>query len=70
MYIISLLGGIILFILGWLFLYHKKSVLKLNAFMRNNIFNDVYVLTEFKKIGVFFILMSIIFFYLGFISLK
>lgn len=60
-----LIVGIIFFIVGWHFLYRKKTILKINAFIRNNVLKDIYVLTEHKKIGVFFILISIIFLYLG-----
>lgn len=65
MYSFFVIFGIIFLIFGWLFLYRRKVILHMYAFFRNRVFNDMHVLTENRKIGALFILLSIIFLYLG-----
>ncbi|MFH1379103.1 MAG: hypothetical protein ABII23_02375, partial [bacterium] len=61
--------GAFFLILGWLYLYKRKIMLYINSFIRNNIFNDMYILTQNRKIGVFLLLLAFIFLYLGYVGL-
>jgi hypothetical protein len=65
MYYKSLIIGIILFIIGYLYIYKQKIILQINQYIREVIFSDVPVITNHKKIGVFFMLLALIFIYIG-----
>ncbi|MBD3272688.1 MAG: hypothetical protein GF384_09160 [Elusimicrobia bacterium] len=67
MNLVLLSFAILLLILGCFYLYNRRLILQFNAFLRNNIFNDVHVLTNHRKIGVLFILISLVFFYMAII---
>lgn len=60
------LFGVFLLILGWVYLYKLKVVFKINQFFTSNFFSDTVVLSEHRKIGLFFILLAIIALYTGF----
>ncbi len=64
MYILKLISGIMLLFIGWIYIYRPKLVMKINYYAKEFLFNDAYVLLRRKKIGVFFILLAIIAFYM------
>lgn len=43
--------GMLLVVLGLGYLFHPESIIKFNAFMRENIFKDTHVLLSSKRIG-------------------
>lgn len=60
--------GVVFLIVGYMYLYKKRIILYINAFLRENVFNDMHVLTQNRKIGVFFLLLAFIFLYFGYIK--
>ena len=61
---IKLICGIVLLFLGYIYLYKPKLVMKINFYAKEFLFNDAYVLLRRKKIGVIFILLALIAFYM------
>ncbi|OQA91441.1 MAG: hypothetical protein BWY26_00961 [Elusimicrobia bacterium ADurb.Bin231] len=69
MYTIKLICSIIFLVLGFLYLYRSDFIMKINSFARRFIFNDAYILLYRKKIGVIFVILSIIALYMAGIQL-
>jgi len=65
---LKILCGIIFFLLGLGYLYQPNLILRINAFFRNYLFNDRFLL-ERRKWGIFFLLLSFIAFYMGITAL-
>ena len=51
MFLLRLSLGFLLVVLGLGYLFDRKAILRLNAFMRDNFFRDSYVLLNGKRIG-------------------
>ncbi len=68
MAILKVFCGILFFFLGLGYLYQPKFILRINTFFRNYVFNDRFIL-ERKKWGIFFLLLSMIAFYMGITAL-
>lgn len=65
---LKILCGIIFLLLGLGYLYQPNLILRINAFFRNYLFNDRFLL-ERRKWGIFFLLLSFIAFYMGLTAL-
>ncbi|GEM_PF-1607560 len=65
---LKIVCGIIFLLLGFGYLYQPRIILRFNAFFRNYLFNDRFLL-ERRKLGVFFLLLSLIAFYMGLTAL-
>jgi len=65
---LKIICGLIFLLLGLGYLYQPKFILRVNAFFRNYFFNDVYILRR-RKLGIFFLLLSLIAFYMGLTAL-
>jgi tetratricopeptide (TPR) repeat protein len=65
MRILFFIAGIILFSFGLVYLCWPKVILKINESVRKIFFNDVKSLLNRKKIGLIYILASVIIFYFG-----
>jgi hypothetical protein len=65
---LKILCGIIFFLLGLGYLYQPNFILRINVFFRNYLFNDRFLL-ERRKWGIFFLLLSVIAFYMGITAL-
>lgn len=63
--VIGLLSGI----LGLGYLYRPDLIERMNAVLRDYLLNDAYIALERKKWGVFFLLISVLFLYVGWSSL-
>lgn len=70
MHLVLIAIGLMLLIIGCLYVYKRNVIIRMNAYMRNKILNDMHVLTNHRKIGVLFILVSLLFLYFGFILLR
>lgn len=57
-----------LFFIGLLFLYRPLWLLFLNQFLRERVFNDHLILSSRKKSAAFCILLSVLFFWMGYYS--
>jgi hypothetical protein len=65
MHTIKFVLSIFFLFIGFIYLYNTNAVMKINLYARQFLFNDAYVLLYRKKIGVLFILLSIIFLYMA-----
>lgn len=68
MSVLKILFGLIFFLVGIGYLYRPKLILWMNAFFRDYLFSDRFLL-ERKKWGIFFLLLSFIAFYMGLTTL-
>ncbi len=57
---VLLVAGLVLFGLGCCYLFQPKMVLWFNAFMRETVFRDSYVLLEGRRHGALLLLISFI----------
>lgn len=58
-------AGIVFALLGLGYLYRPDLIERMNAVIRDTVFNDAYIALERKKWGMFFLLMSVLFIYMG-----
>lgn len=61
--------GVFFFLLGLGYLYKPGVIERVNAILRETLLNDAYIALERRKWGVFFLLISFLFLYLGYSSL-
>lgn len=61
--------GIAFFLLGLGYLNRPDLIERMNAFLRESLFNDAHLALERRKWGVFFLLLSLLFLYLGYTGL-
>jgi hypothetical protein len=57
-------------LLGLGYLYRPDLIERINAVLRNYLLNDSYIALERKKWGVFFLLLSFFFLYMGWTALR
>ena len=57
MFLLRISLGILLVVIGLGYLFDPKAILRLNAFMRDNLFKDSHVLLNGKRVG--YLLLSI-----------
>ncbi len=62
--------GMVFFLLGMGYLNRPDLIERMNAFLRETLLNDSYLALERRKWGVFFLLLSLLFVYLGYIALN
>ena len=62
--------GVFFLLLGAGYLYRPNLISRMNAFLRDSIFNDAHVNLERKKWGVFFLLLAFLFLYIGYQGLE
>ncbi|NNN06140.1 MAG: hypothetical protein HKL90_09600 [Elusimicrobia bacterium] len=68
--ILTLAVGVLFGVLGLGYLYRPDLIERMNAVLRNYILNDAYIALERRKWGAFFLLMSFLFLYMGWTSLR
>lgn len=61
--------GVAFFLLGLGYLDRPDLIERMNAFLRETLLNDSYIALERRKWGVFFLLLSLLFLYLGYTGL-
>jgi hypothetical protein len=61
--------GLFFFLLGLGYLYRPDIIERINAILRETLLNDAYIALERRKWGVFFLLISFLFLYMGYVSL-
>ena len=59
--VIGLLSGL----LGLGYLYRPDLIERMNAVLRDYVLNDAYIALERRKWGMFFLLISFLFLYMG-----
>ncbi|MDI6640886.1 MAG: hypothetical protein QME68_01060 [Elusimicrobiota bacterium] len=63
---IYILISIGVFLIGLAYFYQPKLIITFNNFMKKVFFNDTQVLLHRKKIGIIYVLLSAVIFFLGF----
>lgn len=63
--LIKIAAGILCALLGLGYLYRPDLIGRMNAVIRDTVFNDAYIALERKKWGMFFLLMAVLFIYMG-----
>lgn len=62
-------AGIFFFLLGLGYLYKPHLIERIYAVMREMVFNDAHMALERRKFGIFFLLISFLFLYMGYTGL-
>ena len=62
--------GVLCAMLGLGYLYRPDLIERMNAVIRDTVFNDAYIALERKKWGMFFFLVAVLFIYMGVTGLK
>ncbi|MFA6091371.1 MAG: hypothetical protein WCU88_03090 [Elusimicrobiota bacterium] len=61
--------GLFFFFIGLGYLYFPRIVERTVIFFREVVFNDAHMALERRKWGIFFLLLSILFLYMGYCAL-
>ncbi|MBI5623460.1 MAG: hypothetical protein HY924_06765 [Elusimicrobia bacterium] len=57
--------GLFFLLLGLGYLYRPGLIQRMNEFIREQLFNDARISLERRKWGIFFLLLSLLFIYMG-----
>lgn len=66
---LKILIGVLSGLLGWGYLYRPDLIERMNAVLRDYLLNDAYIALERRKWGMFFLLISFLFLYMGWSAL-
>jgi hypothetical protein len=67
--ILKIIVGLISGMLGLGYLYRPDLIERMNAVLRDYVLNDAYIALERRKWGMFFLLVSFLFLYMGWAAL-
>lgn len=62
--------GLVSFALGLGYLYRPDLIERMNALLREYVLNDAHLALERRKWGMFFLLVSFLFLYMGYSALN
>lgn len=68
MFLIRFALGFLLVLIGLGYVLDAKQILRINAFMRDRLFKDSFVLLKGKKIGSWLILIGFVLIALGYVT--
>lgn len=66
---VKIIIGLISGLLGLGYLYRPDLIERMNAVLRDYLLNDAYIALERRKWGMFFLLVSFLFLYMGWSAL-
>ena len=66
---LKIVFGLLSLALGCGYLYRPDLIERMNALLREYILNDSYIALERRKYGMFFLLLSFLFLYMGWAAL-
>jgi hypothetical protein len=66
---LKIIIGLICGFLGLGYLYRPDLIERMNAVLRDYVLNDAYIALERRKWGMFFLLISFLFLYMGWVAL-
>jgi len=66
---LKILVGLVSLFLGLGYLYRPDLIERMNAVLRDYLLNDAYIALERRKWGMFFLLVSFLFLYMGWSAL-
>jgi len=67
---LKILVGLASLLLGLGYLYRPDLIERMNAVLRDYVLNDAYIALERRKWGMFFLLVSFLFLYMGWSALS
>ncbi len=67
---LDIVVGLVSGLLGLGYLYRPDLIERMNAVLRDYVLNDAYIALERKKWGMFFLLVSFLFLYVGWTALR
>jgi hypothetical protein len=67
--LLKIIVGILCLFLGLGYLYRPDLIERMNAVLRDYLLNDAYIALERRKWGMFFLLVSFLFLYIGWAAL-
>lgn len=67
---LKIILGLFSGLLGLGYLYRPDLIERLNSVLRDYFLNDAYIALERKKWGMFFLLVSVLFLYMGWSALS
>jgi len=67
---LKIIIGLISGLLGLGYLYRPDLIERMNAVLRDYLLNDAYIALERRKWGMFFLLVSVLFLYIGWSALS
>ena len=67
---LKLIIGVLCGLLGLGYLYRPDLIERMNGVLRDYVLNDAYIALERKKWGMFFLLVSFLFLYMGWAALQ
>lgn len=62
----KIVAGLFFLALGLGYLYRPDLIARLNKVLREYVLNDAYIALERRKWGTFFLLLSLLFIYMGY----
>ena len=62
--------GVVFFALGLCYLYRPDLIERMNALLREYVLNDAHLALERRKWGMFFLLISFLFLYMGYSAMN
>ncbi len=66
----KVVAGIACFVLGLGYLYRPDLIERVNALLRETLLNDAHLALERRKWGMFFLLLSFLFLYMGYSAMQ
>jgi hypothetical protein len=66
---LKILAGLVFLALGLGYLYRPDLIARMNSMLRDYFLNDAYIALERKKWGIFFLLLSFLFIYMGYTAI-
>lgn len=67
--LLKIIIGLLCGLLGLGYLYRPDLIERMNAVLRDYLLNDAYIALERRKWGMFFLLVSFLFLYMGWSAL-
>ncbi|OGS39567.1 MAG: hypothetical protein A2506_04735 [Elusimicrobia bacterium RIFOXYD12_FULL_66_9] len=68
--LLKIVVGFVCGLLGLGYLYRPDLIERMNAVLRDYLLNDSYIALERRKWGIFFVLLSFLFLYMGLTALR
>ena len=62
--------GLFFFMLGLGYLYKPRAIERMNYLIREYLLNDAHIALERRNWGIFFLLLSVLFLYMGYTALE
>lgn len=65
MTLLKIIAAIVFFVLSAGYLFYPKFIVNLNGFFRDQLFNDAFIITRRRQLGLLFLLLALLSSYMG-----